>query len=412
MAGGESEPDASVTPDDPAAINKPRHRSQKSADPTYHPLSDPNFRVGQTTTSDSEAGSPKRRRSKGKGRSSIGGRPLALDAIPRGIRDNQVWSGKKRKAKRGTRKSTTGAAGHEGEEQEEEEEEEDQGEEAEKDPEAQDMGGMDPNEHDEDEDVEEGDETPPAATYFLRLKSPSPPAGRPDGSARSRHVAPSAAQTSNIGASTSRQPIDPAFAAFDRSLGGGAGQDSNSLSASFDDSALRGSSYDYSEEERIMQALEAQKRQRIEQRQQQQQQQVPTPQQQPRQARVSYQPTPKTGPNPATPVISNGGYPATPNAGPVSPVTAFRKRRLPGPPSMLGAGTPLGAPADDDADRMARAESMGGEWGRKCGNALRPIVRFAGRLWQQTQDPLLNWPRILKALAAILLVSSLLAASM
>ncbi|GAA5975854.1 hypothetical protein JCM10908_005302 [Rhodotorula pacifica] len=401
--------------DDPAAINKPRRRSQKPVDPTYRPSSDPNFRAGQTTTSDYEAGSPKRRRSKSKGRSSTGGRSVAQDAIPRGIRDGEIWYGKKRKGKRGSRKSTAGVEEDDMEEQEEEEDDEEGGEDN---AEAQDMGGMHPNEHDgalddEDEDAEEGDDTPPAASYFLRLKSPSPPPGQQAGSTSQGRSAPrSAGQPSNVGASTSRQPIDPASAAFDRSLGA-TGQDSNSLTASFvDDSVLRGSSYDYSEEERIMQALEAQKRQRIERQQQQQPSREAPPVQQ-RQSRVSHQPTPKAAPNPATPIISNGGYPATPNAGPVSPVTAFRKRRLPGPPSMLGAGTPLGAPADDnedELDELVRAEKMGGKWGRKCGNALRPLVQFAGRAWQKTQDPLLNWPRILKALAAALLALSLLVA--
>lgn len=281
--------------------------------------------------------------------------------------------------------------------------------EAERDPEGQDMGDMEANAHlhaSEDEDGEGGDETPPGATYFLRLKSPSPPAGQAGGASHGRGTATATHQGSNLGASTSKQPIDPAFAAFDRSLGG-AGQDSNSLTASFDDSALRGSSYDYSEEERIVQALEAQKRQRIER---QQQQQDPPPQ--PRQSRVSHQPTPRGAPNPETPIISNGGYPATPNAGPVSPVTAFRKRRLPGPPSMLGAGTPLGAPEDAGLDTLARAEKMGGQMGRRCGNALRPLVRFAGGLWRRAQDPLLNWPRILKALAAALATMSLLGVMM
>ncbi|GAA5866530.1 hypothetical protein JCM3774_004002 [Rhodotorula dairenensis] len=402
--------------DDPAALNKPRRRSHKPVDPTYRPSSDPNFRAGQTTTSDSEAGAPKRRRSKGKGRSSTGGRSLASEAIPRGIKDSQVWHDKKRKAKRGSRKSAAGVEGGEPDDHSTEdydEEEDDDEEDAGHDAEGRDLGGMDPSGHlgaHEDEDAEDGDETPPAATYFLRLRSPSPPAGQGGGTSKDRSTIASGPQTSNVGASTSRQSVDPAFAAFDRSLSG-TGQDSNSLTASIDDSVLRGSSYDYSEEERIVQALEAQKRQRIErqQQQQQQQQQQGSPPQ-PRQSRVSHQPTPRGAPNPATPIISNGGYPATPNAGPVSPVTAFRKRRLPGPPSMLGAGTPLGAPADDGLDDLARAEKLGGQWGRRCGNALRPLVRFAGGLWRRTQDPLLNWPRILKAITATLLALSLLVA--
>lgn len=386
------DPALALYTDDPAAINKPRRRSQKSADPTYRPLADPNYRAGQTTTSDSEGDSPKRRRSKGKGRTSTAGRSVAQEAIPRGIRDGEIWYGKKRKARRSSRPASAAGEGVSGEPEGE------NGAGTSERRHTDDMGGMDPSGHDytagQDDDDEEGDATPPGATYFLRLKSPSPPS-----SSRGPTL------QSNIGASTSRAAVDPAFAAFDRSLGQ-TGQDSNSLTASFDDSVLRGSSYDYSEEERIVQALEAQKRRRIDSQLEARQQQ-PTPQQS---ACKTHAPTPQTAGTTATPIINNGGYPATPNAAPVSPVTALRRRRLPGPPSMLGAGTSLAGA--EDRDELERAEKMGGELGRKLGNVLRPLVQLAGKLWHRIQDPLLNWPRILRAAALATLVMSLLFAAL
>ncbi|BGO90029.1 hypothetical protein NBRC10512_003562 [Rhodotorula toruloides] len=377
--------------DDPRSANKPRRRSQKPADPSYNPTKDPSYHAGDTSTADSDNGAAtKRRKSKGKGRASTGGRSAAQEAIPRGIRDGEIWYGKKRKGKRGSRRSTAGAEGDEQEDDEEEDEEDDL------EYEGQDLGGMDPQDHPAGNDYlddDEADRTTPAASYFLRLRSPSPQA---NGSTSTSHQQAAASSSRINGAG----PVDPAFAAFDRLLG--PGNDSNSLSASFDDSVLRGSSYDYSEEERIVQALEAQKKRHFEEEQRRRQQAQPTPQHQ----RAAAAATPGT--SGATPMPTTGAYPLTPGAA-GSPVSALRKRRLPGPPSMLGAGTPLG-PIDDDEDDVARAERMGGEWGRKCGNALRPLVELVARLWRKTQDPLLHWGRIWKAIATTLLLLGIVAA--
>ncbi|BGP23218.1 hypothetical protein JCM10295v2_002112 [Rhodotorula toruloides] len=376
--------------DDPHSANKPRRRSQKPADPSYNPTKDPSYHAGNTSTAESENGAnTKRRKSKGKGRASTGGRSAAQEAIPRGIRDGEIWYGKKRKSKRGSRRSTAGA---EGEEQEDEEDEEENGFEYE----GEDLGGMDPQDHpagDDYLDDDEADRTPPAASYFLRLRSPSPRAKDAASTSQQQVAAPSSR-------SNGAGPADPAFAAFDHSLGHG--NDSNSLSASFDNSVLRRSSYDYSEEERIVQALEAQRKRQFEEEQRRRHQAQPTPQQQ----RVAAAATPGT--SGATPMPTTGAYPPTPGAA-ASPVSALRKRRLPGPPSMLGAGPPLGS-IDDDEDDVARAERMGGEWGRKCGNALRPLVELGARIWRKTQDPLLHWGRIWKAVAATLLLLGIVAA--
>ncbi|GEM07012.1 spindle pole body-associated protein sad1 [Rhodotorula toruloides] len=316
----------------------------KPADPSYNPTKDPSYHAGNTSTAESENGAnTKRRKSKGKGRASTGGRSAAQEAIPRGIRDGEIWYGKKRKSKRGSRRSTAGA---EGEEQEDEEDEEENGFEYE----GEDLGGMDPQDHpagDDYLDDDEADRTPPAASYFLRLRSPSPRAKDAASTSQQQVAAPSSR-------SNGAGPADPAFAAFDHSLGHG--NDSNSLSASFDNSVLRRSSYDYSEEERIVQALEAQRKRQFEEEQRRRHQAQPTPQQQ----RVAAAATPGT--SGATPMPTTGAYPPTPGAA-ASPVSALRKRRLPGPPSMLGAGPPLGS-IDDDEDDVARAERMGGEWGR------------------------------------------------
>ncbi|GJN87213.1 hypothetical protein Rhopal_000158-T1 [Rhodotorula paludigena] len=362
--------------DDPAALNKPRRRSHRPADPTYRPMADPSFRADDGTTSDSEGASPRsRRKSKGKARTSTSGRSAASEAIPRGIRDSEVWYGKKRKGRKGSRRSS---AGH-GEEDEEEEAEED---EQDGEGEVEDLGGMDPAEHDAQHDasLEDAEQTPPATSYFLRLKSPSP--GPSAASTSQRQSGYGAASTHSNGVSP-----DPAFAAFDRSLD--PSTNGQSLSASFDDSVLRGSSYDYSEEERIVQALEEHKKRQLAQ----QQRQPP--------ATAARQVPPQTPGFFATPIPYTGAYPHTPAAAGASPVSALRKRRLPGPPSMLGAGTPLGAGDDDDdaveqdeAARLAALEREGSRFGRKCGSALGPVVRAFAALWHGLQDPMLDWRKI------------------
>ncbi|BGP38438.1 hypothetical protein JCM10450v2_002383 [Rhodotorula kratochvilovae] len=394
--------------DDPASANKPRRRrSAKPADPTYRPRADPTFRAGDESTTSSDEGTPQRRRKgKGKARSSTGGGGGGRsEAIPRGIRDGEVWYGKKRKGRKGGRKSAGG---------DEEDGEEGKGEfegEGDGSGEGQDLGGMDPRDHDhagrDDSFDQDGEDTPPAATYFLRLKSPSPAPSASTTSAQqpahsqSGYGVPPSPFRSNVGASTSGgASADPAFAAFDRSLGGVNGHDSHSLSASFDDSVLRGSSYDYSEEERIVQALEAQKKRQIEEQQRAQQQR----QQQQQRVQQAAPPPPTPG-GMATPMPSAGAYPLTPGAA-ASPASALRKRRMPGPPSMLGAGTPLGADDDDEEDDGGKE----GKWGRRCGDALRPLVRLFERVRRKAQDPLLDWAKIRRALGALLLTAALIVA--
>jgi len=388
-----------------------RRRSAKPVDPPYRP--------DAAATASSDEGTPRTRaRSKGKGRSSLGAR--APTALSRGVQEAEVWYGKKPQGRKGVRRSGEGVG------REEEEEDDDDDDERvyklEPQDDEQDLGGMDQHEHytagdrdgsykhDQDGD---GDATPPAASYFLRVGSPSPAqsgaasprqqSGQPSNLGRS----PSPFY-SNVGASTSgaARPVDPAFAAFDRSIGAGSNGrdlhgDGHSLSASFDDSVLRGSSYDFSEEERIVQALEAQKQRQLEAQQARARQL-----QQLRQA-----PPPPTPGGVATPMPSTGAYPLTPQAAGASPVSAMRKRRLPGPPSMLGAGTPLGAQDDDDEDDGAAGGlAREGKWGRRCGDALRPFVRVVERVRSKAQDPLLDWAKIRRALGALLLASALIIA--
>ncbi|GAA5998394.1 uncharacterized protein JCM10292_001165 [Rhodotorula paludigena] len=367
--------------DDPAALNKPRRRSHRPADPTYRPMADPSFRADDGTTSDSEGASPRsRRKSKGKARTSTSGRSAASEAIPRGIRDSEVWYGKKRKGRKGSRRSSAGHGDEDEEEEAEEEEHDGEGE-------AEELVWA-PAEHDAQHDasLEDAEQTPPATSYFLRLKSPSP--GPSAASTSQRQSGYGAASTHSNGVSP-----DPAFAAFDRSLD--PSTNGQSLSASFDDSVLRGSSYDYSEEERIVQALEEHKKHQLAQ----QQRQPP--------ATAARQVPPQTPGLLATPIPYTGAYPHTPAAAGASPVSALRKRRLPGPPSMLGAGTPLGA-GDDDVDgaeqdeeaRLAALEREGSRFGRKCGSALGPVVRAFAALWHGLQDPMLDWRKIWTAVGA------------
>ncbi|GAA5916571.1 hypothetical protein JCM5296_003890 [Sporobolomyces johnsonii] len=371
--------------DDPAAANsarKPR-RSVKSTDPSYQPSSDPSYHAGDTSTSESDAGSyatHRRRRSKGKGKgkASLGGSG-ASEAIPRGIRDGEVWFGKKRKGRKGGRKSNESVEpGGEGEEEEEGDDQRDEDEE-------EDLGGMGEMDHStfgNGHDEDDGEQTPPAASYFLRLKSPSPvrdSSTSQQQQARQQGYGYSPHSPFRFGGPPSTS-TDPAFAAFDRSLQ----SNSNSNSLSIDDASLRNSSYDYSEEERIVQALEAQRK------------------------KQGLNPLPPQTPAGATPFPKAGAYPLTPNS-PVNGLLRHRggaggPNRMPAPPSMLGqASSSAQREQDDQGDAH-------GEYGRKCGKALRPVVGLVGRLWRKAQDPLLDWGKIARAvLAALALLVLLLA---
>ncbi|GAA6037262.1 hypothetical protein JCM8097_008650 [Rhodosporidiobolus ruineniae] len=459
--------------DDPASANKPRRKSTKPADPSYNPRRDPAYHAGQTSTSESDDGgynkTHRRRKSKGKGRASTASTSAASMAIPRGIRDGEVWYGKKRKGRKGGRKS-----GANGEVDEEDDEEQDEGDSGEQQPD--DLGGMDPQEHDyhgDDRfDEDDRDATPPATSFYLRPKSPSPAAASSTSQQQQQRNGWGFASSFRFGgASTSAStsaaqapPVDPAFSAFDRSLGQHG--DEHSISGSLDDSAIRGSSYDFSEEEAIVRLLEENHRAKqmkdkelkppsptpptsheppsrspspppqIRQQQQQQQQSQPQPPPTPgpsvpRQAALAATPALRHlqqqqpaahSPNPsllATPVPYSGAYPNTPapnggagGAGFGSPVSSMRRRQGQGVPvpSMLGAGTTLGARDDDDEEE--EGDSLDGETstgsarrrgnkrggvGEKLGAALKPLVEVFARLWAKTQDPLLDWVKIWKA---------------
>ncbi|GAA5855817.1 hypothetical protein JCM8547_000369 [Rhodosporidiobolus lusitaniae] len=420
--------------EDDTAANKPRRRSHKPADPSYNPRRDPNFHDGQTSTSESDGGESvkthRRRKSKGKGRASVGGTSAASMAIPRGIKDGEVWYGKKRKGRKGTRKST--ANGDEEDEEGEEDDEEQYG------------GGMD--QQDEYENAEDDrDATPPAHSFYLRPKSPTPQPspGSTNGQPQRNGWSLSPFRFGGRSAAQDAPPVDPAFNAFDRSLNGG--DNSNSLSVSFEDSAIRGSSYDFSEEEAIVRLLEEQNASKQQQQQnprlnpsppsppsqlrqaqeQQQRQAPPTPGPSTQQQRAAPAATPNLrhlqqqqqqapSPNPslaATPVPYTGAYPQTPaqagaNGASGSPVSAMRRRNGKGVPvpSMLGAGTKLAPPLDDDGeeDEDGVRRRRGG-LGEKLGTAFKPVLDAAGRAWQKTQDPLLDWVKIWKAVFVVLL---------
>ncbi|GAA5834008.1 hypothetical protein JCM11251_003591 [Rhodosporidiobolus azoricus] len=434
--------------DDPTAANKPRRKSAKPADPSYNPKRDPSFHIGQTSSDDDGPHKTHRRRkSKGKGRASVGS-TSASQAIPRGIRDGEVWYGKKRKGRKGSRKSNGDGEAQEGEEDEDEDEEQ------------QDFGGMDANEfsyQDGDDDSrfeqDDRDATPPAAAFYLRPRSPAT-AENVAASTSASSQQPSTCNGFTFAASPFRfggshsLPVDPAFHAFDRSLGG------EGDSVSLEDSAIRGSSYDFSEEEAIVRILEEKKaatqqtddeplnqpnppsssaftsahqirqtqEEQARQKQQKQQQQVPPtpgPSQQ-RQAALAATPAlqhlrqqqPSAAPSPAgsltaTPVPYTGAYPQTPGpaagngVGSSSPVSAFRRRAGKGVPfpSMLGAGTQLSPDLDEAEVRQARSGTGG--VGEKVGSALKPLFDLLGPVWQKTQDPLLDWPKIWKAVFVV-----------
>lgn len=429
--------------DDPSAANskasprKPR-RSHKPSDPSYKPSADPSFHPNNTSSDpdpDSDEGG-RRRRSRSK--SGKGG--SAADAIPRGIRDGEVWygKGKKKRASRGGKSSGSSSRRRSGESVETEKAGD--GHEQEED-EQRDMGGMEPQDHDygtpdpealrqEDEgDEEEEERTPPAqsgnqsgglVSYFLRRKSPSPNANAPPPEANG---AASTSSTRKGFSFPSLSPFrnrsvdpspDPAFAAFDRSLhvSNAQSHSQDSLQSIDELSHLRNSSYDYSEEEKMVQIAEE------EYRRNKAKQQAPNPQTQSQftpapaiPARLFTASNQRQAQAPGTPVgmtpaPKSGAYPLTPG----SPVNALQrnrangggKNRLPAPPSMLGQ-------QQSPEARMDREEAEG-VWGRRCGSAVRPIVEMVGRFRRKLQDPLLDWGKILKALGGALGVVTLLLA--
>ncbi|GAA6058762.1 hypothetical protein JCM10212_001878 [Sporobolomyces blumeae] len=437
--------------DDPTTSSQSPRKSRKSVDPTYRPSNDPTFHAGDTsTTESSDDGLHSSKMRKRRSRSKSGG--VGVDAIPRGIRDGQVWygKGKKKRSSMGGRKGAGGSMAKNAEEVEEEGEangrregtvdREDEGQDG--------LGGMDEmnlgledreRERREREEGQpggdEGDDiTPPAlpgASYFLRLKSPSP-LTTPNPPQASTSTANGASTFKGAGwrlgslspfrsrssASSVNPSPDPAFAAFDRSLpadvstglGPGSGpDDSRSTSGEGDSSLFRNSSYDYSEEERIVQALEAQRR--LGQAQQAQPRQAqPTPSTQTRKnpllSRLVGGSTPAQTPQTPigqTPVPRPGAYPMTP-ASPVNGILRNRngstKNRMPAPPSMLGQSAAAGREGDDrlSSERGRR----GREWGQKVGMWMRPVYERFERVRRKMNDPLLDWGKIWRCVAVVL----------
>ncbi|GAA5912465.1 uncharacterized protein JCM6883_005908 [Sporobolomyces salmoneus] len=402
---------------------RPR-RSTKPVDPSYKPSQDPSFHPNNTSSSDEDSPEDsRRRRSRSKSKGTVGG----VDAIPRGIRDGEVWygKGKKKRTSRGGGKSgTRRRTSDESVESREGSQVRGEGEEEE------DLGGMSYHDNDfgtpdpeqsqsqsrarEQEEEEEDDQTPPAPThqppgglvsFFLRRKSPSPPSSQPTppeagpsrgipSQRRSPLSLPSLSpfkQPRNRPSTVEPSP-DPAFAAFDRSLHP---DPDASTSRSIDElSHLRNSSYDYSEEERLVQAIEEERRRK------------PQPQAQPASsipARLFQPPRPRQAPDTPvgmTPAPKSGAYPLTPG----SPVNNLRRNgqrnRLPAPPSLLGQSN------SNDAE----AQENEGVWGRRCGNAVRPVVEWGERVKRKLQDPLLDWGKILKAFAGAFGVVAILLA--
>ncbi|KAI5476300.1 spindle pole body-associated protein sad1 [Pseudohyphozyma bogoriensis] len=278
---------------------------RKFGDATYRPGKTSEAEADESSEYSDDAG--RKRKKKGKGRASGGGG--LSQAIPIGRRDSDVWMGKKRKGRKG-RRSVDGFGSGSGD--------------------GDDMGGYD---YDPSQDNynSQDDATPaPATSFFLRPKSPSP-------------SAPIFSSPGPRGPGAFSP--DPAFAAFDRSLG---------QNTSNDDSGVRGSSYDYSEEERIVAALEAQKK-----------------------------------------AATNGV--GTSGAG------LRQRNRIPGPPVQ--------APFLDGI-REEPEEEGEGSVGRKVGEVLKPLWTLVWKAWKEVRNPLLDWGKIFRvgiaALAVLLLLISAL----
>lgn len=217
--------------------------------------------------------------------------------------------------------------------------------------------GLDAGDHPDFDDNDTSGETQPASTsYFLRLKSPpSSAAGEPPTSpARSPFRALSAS-------------VDPAFAEFDQSLD----HDSRtrrdtSIDASTSD--IRGSSYDYSEEERFVTAAEEARRR----------------------PQASASSRTKSG------------------------AAVGVRKRLPGPlsrqePSLDGIreeGSLPASPATPVAPGSAEFQEHDfGQLGEALGRQARWLL---GKLSAWTHNPLLDWKRIWQFVACALLLVSLL----
>ncbi|ORY73224.1 hypothetical protein BCR35DRAFT_322042 [Leucosporidium creatinivorum] len=234
------------------------------------------------------------------------------------------------------------------------------------------------NRHDDQED---DDATPAPTSYFLRLKSPSPvPSSSTNPNANANVLSPgpgahSPFQPSRIfgnpsSTNAARAPsVDPILSAFDNSLlenstsnsnsndfsssfhlhshshtNGNGNGDRSRRSPSFDASIISvRTDHDYEEEERIVRALEEQKRAGVLGRQ-------------------------------------GGG-------------TGLR-RRMPGPPGTSGASSGLGGIREEP-------EGAGAGVGKRLGEGVRPLWRGVERVAGWARNPLIDWWRVWKALALV-----------
>ncbi|SCV74075.1 BQ2448_6507 [Microbotryum intermedium] len=327
-------------------------RKSTATDSAYKPAGELEATSEDDVSNDTIA---RRRKNKGKGRASTGS--ATSNAIPIGRRDNDVWQ--KAKKKRGRKSRDAG----EGDEEEAAGSDNALGHDDDDDG---DMGGM---EHDFEPDVSV---EPPSVSFFLRDKSPS--FDRTQASAQKEMATPQLKlggyPTSSPGthspfqplraftfgfggrgASAAAPPVHPSIDEFDQTLNAGHAQPSHSFSRSLslDDSLTRGSSYDYSEEERIVAALEEQRRL-----------------------------------NKLAAEQSKG------NAGDgVNSLTAGlrRRHRLSGAPALAGI---------QEEAQHERKSGIGAFLGRL-------LYRLLAGVWRTIQDPLLDWSKIWRAIGLLLL---------
>lgn len=315
----------------PGPSKKTTSPKRRATDATYRP--EPSSSHASSDESSEER--TRRRKSKGKGRASTSG----SGAIPIGRRDSDVWFGKRRRGKKG-KKGSLLAGG---------EEEEGTSGSGEGEAEASefigeggqiDMGGYEY----EREDTQDG----PAASYYLRAKSPSP----------------SETSQSPFDQTTKREPsIDPTFATFDQSMNSSFG----GREMSYDESGVQNSSYDYSEEERIVAAIEAQKN-------------------------VAHTSSPARSQS----QLNGNGRTGIVNGSP----NGLRKRRnrIPSPPGLdRVAEEPV--ENEDLAEGRERSELR-----KKLGETARPVIELGKKGWNKLQDPLLDWNKIGKFLGGVVTV--------
>lgn len=305
---------------------------RRSADATYRP--EPSS--SHASSDESSEDRTRRRKSKGKGRASTSG----AGAIPIGRRDSDVWYGKKRKGKKG-RKGSVLAGGEEEEGSDGSGEDEAEPSEFVGEGGQIDMGGFEY----EGEDTQDG----PAASYYLRAKSLSP-----DNTSQS----PFDPETTKR-----EQSIDPTFAAFDQSMNSSFG----GRERSYDESGVQNSSYDYSEEERIVAAIEAQKN-------------------------VAQNSSPARSQRQVNGNGRTGNVSGTPSG------LRQRKNRVPSPPALNRV-----AEEPEESEESGPAKD-GSDLGQRLGETARPVIELGKKGWNKLQDPLLDWSKIGKFVGGVVTI--------